>query len=120
MNKINRIHHKLSYQVWLKGMIKILIMILLILMKIFNVINAICVHFIESNNIDRSCLNKRKFHLSRRGSSYLANNFEEFVGSLWKSDPVAKVTQRTHKHKKFSLDGLKSLRTHNHRDMIVS
>ena len=31
--------------------------------------NIICVHFIESNNIDRSCLNKRKFHLSRRGSS---------------------------------------------------
>ena len=44
--------------------------------------NTICVHFIESNNIDRSCLNKRKFHLSRRGSSYLVNNFEEFVGSL--------------------------------------
>ena len=44
--------------------------------------NTIYVHFIESNNIDRPCLNKRKFHLSRRGSSYLANNFEEFVGSL--------------------------------------
>ena len=31
---------------------------------------------------DRSCLNKGKLHLNRRGSSYLANNFKKFVGSL--------------------------------------
>ena len=31
--------------------------------------------FIDNNNIDRSCLNKDKLHLNRRGSSYLANNF---------------------------------------------
>ena len=38
--------------------------------------------FIDNNNIDRSCLNKGKLHLNRRGSSYLANNFKKFVGSL--------------------------------------
>ena len=31
--------------------------------------------FIDNNNIDRSCLNKDKLHLNRRGSSYLANDF---------------------------------------------
>ena len=31
--------------------------------------------FIVNNNIDRSCLNKGKLHLNRRGSSYLRNNF---------------------------------------------
>ena len=34
------------------------------------------VSFIDNNNIDRSCLNKGKLHLNRRGSSYLANNFK--------------------------------------------
>ena len=38
--------------------------------------------FIENNNIDRSCLNKGMLHLNRRRSSYLANNFKKFVGSL--------------------------------------
>ena len=38
--------------------------------------------FIDNNNIDRTCLNKGKLHLNRRGSSYLANNFKKFVGSL--------------------------------------
>ena len=38
--------------------------------------------FIDNNNIDRSCLNKGKLHLNRRGLSYLANNFKKFVGSL--------------------------------------
>ena len=41
--------------------------------------------FIDNNNIDRSCLSKGKLHLNKRGSSYLANNFKKFVGSLWKS-----------------------------------
>ena len=76
--------------------------------------------FIDNNNIDRSCLNKGKLHLNRRGLSYLANNFKKFVGSLWKSDPLAKVYQNTHKHPKISLDGLKSLRTHNHSNIIIS
>ena len=38
--------------------------------------------FIENNNIDKSCLNKGKFHLNRRGSSFLANNFKKFVNAL--------------------------------------
>ena len=38
--------------------------------------------FIDNNNIDRSCLNKGKLHLNRRGSSYLANKIKKFVGSL--------------------------------------
>ena len=76
--------------------------------------------FIDNNSIDRSCLNKGKLHLNRRGSSYLANNFKKFVGSLSKSDPLAKVCQNIHKHPKVSLDGLKSLRIHNHSNIIVS
>ena len=35
--------------------------------------------FIDNNNIDKSCLNKGKFHLNRRGSSFLANDFKKFV-----------------------------------------
>ena len=38
--------------------------------------------FIDNNNIDRTCLNKGKLHLNRRGLSYFANNFKKFVGSL--------------------------------------
>ena len=38
--------------------------------------------FIDNNNIDRTCLNKGKLHLNRRGSSYLANNFKKIVESL--------------------------------------
>ena len=76
--------------------------------------------FIDNNNIDRSCLNKGKLHLNRRGSSYLTNNFKKFVGSSWKSDPLAKVCQNTQKHPKVSLDGLKSLRVHDHSNIIIS
>ena len=38
--------------------------------------------FIDNNNIDRSCLNRGKLHLNKRGSSYLANNFKKFVNAL--------------------------------------
>ena len=38
--------------------------------------------FIDNNNIDKSCLNKGKLHLNRRGSSYLANTFKKFVNAL--------------------------------------
>ena len=38
--------------------------------------------FIDNSNIDRTCLNKGKLHLNRRGSSYLANDFKKFVESL--------------------------------------
>ena len=38
--------------------------------------------FIDNNNMDKSCLNKGKLHLNRRGSSFLANNFKNFVNSL--------------------------------------
>ena len=31
--------------------------------------------FIDNSNLNRTCLNKCKLHLNRRGSSYLANNF---------------------------------------------
>ena len=37
--------------------------------------------FIDNNNIDKSCLNKGKLHLNRRGSSFLASNFKNFVNS---------------------------------------
>ena len=38
--------------------------------------------FNDNNNIDKSCLNKDKLHLNRRGSSFLANNFKRFVNAL--------------------------------------
>ena len=38
--------------------------------------------FIDNNNIDKSCLNKGKLHLNRRGASFLANNFKKFVNGL--------------------------------------
>ena len=76
--------------------------------------------FIDDNNIDTAYLNKGNVHLNRRGLSYLANNVKKFVGSLWKSDPIAKVYQNTHKHPKISLVGLNSLRTHNHSNIIIS
>ena len=38
--------------------------------------------FIDNNNINKSCLNKGKLHLNRRGSSFLANNFKKFANSL--------------------------------------
>ena len=76
--------------------------------------------FIVNNNIDRSCLNKGKLDLNRRGSSYLANSFKKLVSSLWKFEPEAKVCQNTHEHPKVSLDELKSLRIHNHNNIIVS
>ena len=38
--------------------------------------------FIDNSNIDKSCLNRSKLHLKRRGSSFLANNFKKFVNSL--------------------------------------
>ena len=38
--------------------------------------------FIDNNNIDRSCLNKGKLHVNRRGFSYLANNFKKILSSL--------------------------------------
>ena len=38
--------------------------------------------FNDNNNIVKSCLNKDKLHLNRRGSSFLANNFKRFVNAL--------------------------------------
>ena len=38
--------------------------------------------FIDNSNIDKSCLNRCKLQLNRRGSSFLANNFKKFVNSL--------------------------------------
>ena len=38
--------------------------------------------FIDNSNIDKSCLNKSKLHLNRRGLYFLADNFKKFVNSL--------------------------------------
>ena len=39
---------------------------------------------------------------------------------MWKSGPLPKICQNTHKHPKLSLDELKSLRILNHNNIIVS
>ena len=41
-----------------------------------------CLFLINNNKMDKSCLNKGKLHLNRRGSSFLANNFKKFVNAL--------------------------------------
>ena len=38
--------------------------------------------FIDNSNIDKSCLNRSKLQLNRRGSSFLAKNFKKCVNSL--------------------------------------
>ena len=38
--------------------------------------------FTDNNNINESCLNRGKLLLNRRGLSYLANNFKQFIKSL--------------------------------------
>ena len=40
------------------------------------------ISFIDNSNLDRSRLCKRKPHINRRGSFYLADSFKEFVASL--------------------------------------
>ena len=76
--------------------------------------------FIDNSSIDKSCLNRSKLHLNRRGSSFLANNFKKFVNSLWKSKPFAKICQCTHEPPTNSLAELKSLRIRNHNNVIFS
>ena len=75
--------------------------------------------FIDNYNFDKSCLNKGKLHLNRRGSSFSANNFKKFVNTLWTSEPLVKVFPNAHEHPTNSLDGLKSLRIHNHSNITL-
>ena len=75
---------------------------------------------IDNGNIDKSCLNRSKLHLNRRGLSFFANNFNKFVNSLWKSNPFAEICQRTPEHPTNSLAELKFLRIRNHNNVIFS
>ena len=75
---------------------------------------------IDNGNIDKSCLNRSKLHLNRRGLSFFANNFNKFVNSLWKSNPFAEICQRTPEHPTNSLAKLKFLRIRNHNNVIFS
>ena len=74
--------------------------------------------FIDNSNIDESCLNRRKQHLNRRGSSFLANNFKKFVNSWRISDLFTEIYQRTHEHPTNSLAELKYLRIRNRNNVI--
>ena len=38
--------------------------------------------FIDNINIDKSCLNRSKLHLDRKGSPFFTKNFKETVNSL--------------------------------------
>ena len=79
-----------------------------------------CLSFVDNKNIDKSCLNEGKLHLNRRGSSFLANNFKKFVNALWISEPLSKICPNIHEHPMNSLDGIKSLRIHNHSNITLS
>ena len=76
--------------------------------------------FIDNNNINESCLNRGKFHLNRKGSTYLAHNFKKFIESLWESKSSAKVYINSHKHLKTELNDLRSLWIQNPRNIIFS
>ena len=76
--------------------------------------------FIDNSNIHKSCLNRSKPHLNRRGSSFLANSFKKFVNSLCTSDPFTEIFRRTHEHPTNSLAELKSLRIRNHNNVTFS
>ena len=54
-----------------------------------------CLSFIDNSSIYKSCLNRSKQHLNRRGSPFLGNNFKKFVNS----DPFPEIYQRTQKRK---------------------
>ncbi len=46
-------------------------------LKIFCIKNQI--DLIDNSNLDVSCLGVKKFHLNRKGNSYLANNFNKYL-----------------------------------------
>ena len=89
-----------------------------IIVKKFKALTINCNGY--NSNIDKSCLNKGKLHLNRRGSSFLANNFKKFVNALWRSEPLYKIYPNIHEHPMNSLDGLTSLRIHNHSNISLS
>ena len=40
------------------------------------------IDIIENENLDRSCLNFKKLHLKKKGNSYVANNFLDYLHSF--------------------------------------
>ena len=50
--------------------------------KLKNYCNSAGMEFIDNSNIDGSCLNRGKLHLSRKGAAALAKNLFSFVRSL--------------------------------------
>ena len=50
--------------------------------KLQNYCNSAGMDFIDNANIDRSCLNRGKLHLNRKGTAALTKNFCRFVRSL--------------------------------------
>ena len=50
--------------------------------KLNNYCNSAGMDFIDNSNIDRSCLNRSKLHLIRKGTAALAKNLCRFVKSL--------------------------------------
>ena len=58
------------------------------IIKLNNAIRELCaeslIGFIAHDNIDESCLGfKNKLHLNKKGNAYLANNFINYVKSLY-------------------------------------
>ena len=37
------------------------------------------IYFVHHDNIDDACLSKKKLHLNKKGNSYLANNFINYL-----------------------------------------
>ena len=50
--------------------------------KLKSYCNSAVMDFIDNSNIGRSCLNRGKLHLNRKGTAALAKNFCRFIRSL--------------------------------------
>ena len=74
------------------------------------------IDIIENENLDGSCLSFKKLHLNKKGNSYLANNFLDFLHSFWfgKSLPASPKTLVS------SLEGLYNLRAFYPKNIILS
>ena len=56
------------------------------------------IELIDNSNLDTSCLSRRMLHLSEKGNSYLANNFINFMKTLWTAERTKPVTQTSREH----------------------
>ena len=74
------------------------------------------INIINNKNLDDSCLNYKQLHLNRKGNSYLANNFLDYLDCVWhgKFLPVSNSSNVS------SIKSLYSLRKRYPQNIIIS